>query len=56
LAENDSVWIAGRFGEAQVPGWAYQELYVGDSFLELDDTVVAAHFAKLLAAAQAAPT
>ena len=55
LAENDSVWIAGRFSEAQLPGWSYQEVYVGDGFLELDDAVVAALFAKLLAAAQSAP-
>jgi threonine aldolase len=56
LAQDDNVWIAGRFSEAQLPGWSYQELYVGDSFMALDDAVVAALFAKLLAAAQASPT
>ena len=48
-------WIAHRFGAAQLPGWSYLELYVGDNLLALDDAVVAALFAKLLAIAQAAP-
>jgi len=55
LAEDDSAWIAGRFSAAPLPGWSYQELYVGDNLLALDDAVVAPLFAKLLAVAQAAP-
>ena len=56
LAEDEGVWIAHRFSAAQLPGWSYQELYVGDNLLALDDAVVAPLFAKLLTAAQAAPT
>ena len=55
LAEDDGAWMAQRFSAAQVPGWAYQELYVGDDLLTLDDAVVAPLFAKMLALAQAAP-
>jgi threonine aldolase len=56
LAEDDGAWIAQRFTAAQLPGWSYLELYVGDNLMSLSDAVVAPLFAKLLAAAQAAPT
>lgn len=56
LAEEDGAWIAHRFSAAQLPGWSYVEIYVGDNLLALGDAVVAPLVAKLLAVAQATPT
>ncbi len=52
LAASDGAWLAGRVGEAAVPGWSTIEIYVGDNLLALDDATVASLYAKLLACAR----
>jgi len=54
IAAEDGVWLAGRVGDARVPGWSTIEIYVGDNLLAIEDAMVVPLYAKLLARARAA--
>lgn len=48
IAEEDKCWVVGVVRAAEVPGWSFTELYVGDGLLELSNDSVLPYFQKLL--------
>ena len=52
LAETEKCWLCGLARPAEVPGWSYIELTVGDLLLQHDDAALVPLFERLLARAQ----
>ncbi|MFZ6645421.1 threonine aldolase family protein [Undibacterium sp. TJN25] len=48
IAEEDRCWVVGAVRAAEVPGWSFTELYVGDGLLGLSNDTVLPYFQKLL--------
>ncbi len=48
IAADDSHWVVGPVRPAEVPGWSYTELYVGDNLLALNNEQVLPYFRRLL--------
>lgn len=52
IARSDGHWLLGAVQDAEVPGWSYSELVVGDQLLALPNELVLPRFARLLALAR----
>jgi threonine aldolase len=55
IAREEGRWVASRFVDADQPGWAWCEIYVGEHLLALSDDEAVSAFARLLARAREAP-
>lgn len=49
IAEDAGAWLVDRPRAADVPGWSFAEIYVGDQLLALDDATLMPLFARLVA-------
>ncbi len=48
IADEVGAWLIDRPRAADVPGWSFAEIYVGDQLLALDDDALAPLFARLV--------
>ncbi len=52
IADETGTWLVDRPRDAEVPGWSFAEIYVGDPLLSLDDAALVPLFARLVADAR----
>lgn len=48
IAEQEKRWVVGAVRPAEVPGWSFTELYVGDNLLALSNEQVVPYFQQLM--------
>ena len=47
IAKDSGIWLLNRMRPADVPGWSYTELYVGDRLLDINNATLIPLFAQL---------
>jgi hypothetical protein len=52
LAEESGCWLFDNVRRADVPGWSFTEIYVGDRLLQIDDARLGPLFVRLCKALQ----